>query len=143
MTFNFALLDVRACMMLRVAALRVSSFLGAIFSKPDAALASARLYLQRKPADKAAPPRRYRLEITLLGRATGEQLLHRVSPMLSADGIVVHSTALNLREKSIGRLTVEVSCTCEQRARLVEFVEYASGTPGVSRVRWESIPAGH
>lgn len=140
MTFNFALLDVRACMMLRVAALRVSSFLGTLFSKPDAAIAPARLRSGRQPLDKGSVPRRYRLEIALLGRTTGEQLLHRVSPMLAADGIVVHSTALNLREKSIGRLTVEVSCTCEQRAKLVEFVEHASGTPGVTRVRWESIP---
>ena len=143
MMFNFALLDVRACVILRMAALRASSFLGAIFSKPDTAVASACLHSPRKTADKATPPRHYRLEITLLGRTIGEQLLHRVSPMLSGDGIVIHSTSLNLREQSIGRLTVEVSCTCKQRAKLVEFVEHASGTPGVTRVRWESIPASH
>ena len=128
MTRDFALLDARFGTMLRVAWFRLATRLGATFSKRGA---TVRPHLGPQPVDTLRPQRRYRFNISLLGRDTGERLLQQAARMLSADGIVNH-----------GARFVEASCTCEQRAKLVEFVEHASRTPGVTRVRWESIPGG-
>jgi len=140
MTLSISLLDARAGVMAREAFSRLSSRMGAVFSKSISMRPSPLLRSCPESVDKGLVQRRYRLEITLLGRETGEQLLKQVSSMLSANGITVHSARLNLRGNGIGSLKVETLCTCEERAKLVQFVDHASRTPGVIRVRWESIP---
>jgi len=142
MTFNLSLPVVRPRIPVRRTLFRLSSLVRAVFSKSRGTVSSDWLCSSAGTADKSTTNRRYRLEIALIGRAIGEQLLRQASSVLSVDGVVEHSARQNLRESDMGRLIVEASCSCEHRVTLVRFVEHASG-PGVTRVRWESIPSAN
>ncbi|MFN3987085.1 MAG: hypothetical protein ACK4KV_16445 [Rhodocyclaceae bacterium] len=83
----------------------------------------------------------YRMDIVCASRAVAERMLDQAWTELATTGIEVCRASLNARERS-GPATLVLRLRCEraQRGDLVRFVELAGASPGVRRVRWETVP---